>query len=81
MWVTALAGLLFVWIWNVFDLRTALGTVGQQAMPVSLPFYTSNIRVSGEFPGCRVGGIWHFHCHGLGSITGQDNRILFSLKK
>lgn len=81
MWVTALAGLLFVWIWNVFDLRTAQGAVGQQAMPVSLPFYTSNIRVSGEFPGCRVGGIWHFHYHGLGSITGQDNRILFSLKK
>ena len=81
MWVTALARLLFVWIWNVFDLRTAQGAVGQQAMPVSLPFYTSNIRVSGEFPGCQVGRIWHFHCHGLGSITGQETTEYYSALK
>lgn len=81
MWVTALAGLLFVWIWNVFDLRTVQGAVGQEAMPVSLSFYTSNVRVSGEFPGCQVGRIWDFHCRGLGSITGQETTEYYSALK
>ena len=38
-------------------------------------FNTCNSSKQGEFPGCVVVRIPRFHCHGPGSIPGQETEI------